>query len=57
MAANDTGVPKQLNDAPVKAFFCSNQFAIDAGHESENALLSLILNKAKVQANIVIPLF
>ena len=37
----------------VKAFFCSINLHIDAGHVSENALY-ILLNEANVQANIVI---
>ena len=51
-----TPIPQMLlfETNPVKTFFCSNQFAyIDAGHVSENALY-ILLNKANVQANIVI---
>ena len=63
MAANDTGVPKHWNDAhptavvvrnkPGKGFLLFQSICIDAGHVSENALY-IVLNKANVQANIVI---
>ena len=63
MAANDTGVPKHWNDVhptdvvvrnkPGKGFLLFQSICIDAGHVSENALY-IVLNKANVQANIVI---